>query len=210
MAVIIDKILNHTCRLGVWEIEESYEWLMSQLNLEDSEKETVEGFKNRMRKLEWLSVRVLMNKMTQSQQRIIYNGNRKPFLRDKSYNISISHSDHYTTVLLSPDHHVGVDIEKMKPKIGRIASKFLTNEELKNVKEDNETYHLYLHWCAKEALYKLFDKKDIFFKENIFIEPFKPTEEGFIYGRVKTSQLQTRVPLNYFRLGEYSLVWTYK
>ena len=212
MAVIVDKILNHTCRLGVWQIDESYQWLLSRLNLDESEKQTIESFKNHKRKLEWLSVRVLLNKMTRSDQRIIYNGNRKPFLRDKSFNISISHSEQYTTVLLSPDSRVGVDIEKMKSKIVKVANKFLTDEELSNVDEEQEIFHLYLYWCAKESLYKLFDKKNIYFKEDIFIEPFVPSDKGVMFGRVNTSshRTQERLQLNYFRLGDYSLVWTYK
>jgi 4'-phosphopantetheinyl transferase EntD len=208
---VIDKKVNKDCRLGVWEIEENYDYLLSQLNLTSEDLERVTQFKSHMRKLEWLSVRLLLKRLNNRDINIKYNGNRKPYLEDDSHNISISHSEHYTSVLLcKKNHSVGIDIEKMKPKIEYIAPKFLKPEELENIYENQKIYHLYVHWCAKEALYKLCDKKQISFKENITIEPFIPTDQGVIFGKVKNSEIDIRVKLNYFHLDNFSFVWGYK
>jgi len=48
-----------------------------------------------------------------------------------------------------------------------------------------------IYWCAKESLYKWYGKKNLSFKDNIFIEPFenKPTMiqgDIFIDGQLKT------------------------
>ena len=209
MGILIDKMINDDCKLGVWKITEDFHQLISFLNLDRDDRQTLEGFKNHKRKLEWMSVRVLLNKLTAKDNKIMYNGNRKPYLMDHSFNISISHSDQYATVLLCKDKHVGIDIEKMKPKIEHIAFKFLKTRELNQIDPRQKVYHLYLHWCAKEALYKLCDKKDISFRENLYIEPFIPKEEGSLTGRVNTPDIELRVKLYYFSLENYSVVWCY-
>lgn len=210
MPIVIDKQINHHCRLGVWKITEDYHQLRAVLELDHNDTQTLESFKNPKRKLEWMSVRVLLNHLTDKHNKILYNGNRKPYLSDHSYHISISHSDKYTTILLGKDKLVGVDIEKMQDKIEHIAFRFLKTNELKQIESKNKIYHLYLHWCAKEALYKLCDKKNLSFRKNIFIEPFEPKEKGFFIGNVETPEFQLRLRLYYCSIDNYSLVWSYK
>ena len=210
MAIVIDQQINHHCRLGVWKITEDHHQLRSVLNLDQGDRQTLSGFKNPKRKLEWMSVRVLLNHLTQKNTKILYNGNRKPYLADHSYHISISHSDKYTTILLGTNKLVGVDIEKMQPKIEHIAFKFLQPNELRQIDSDNKIYHLYLHWCAKEALYKLCDKKNLSFRHHICIEPFTPKEKGFLIGNIETPEFQLRLTLYYFSIDNYALVWCYK
>src|SRR6056297_1202703 len=168
MPMVIDKQINHHCRLGVWKITEHYNQLISKLSLDEPDRHTLEGFKNPKRKLEWMSVRVLLNRLTEKNNKILYNGNRKPYLSDHSYNISISHSDQYTAIMLGENKLVGVDIEKMQPKIEHIATKFLQERELEQIARDKRIYHLYLHWSAKEALYKICDTKKLSFRKNMY------------------------------------------
>ncbi|MGM0496324.1 MAG: 4'-phosphopantetheinyl transferase superfamily protein [Bacteroidota bacterium] len=211
MGLIIDQKVNSNCRLGIWEIQESYNELFSKLDLHQEDITILENFKSHRRKLEWMSVRVLLNTLTKKNNAIVYNGNRKPFLADNSYHISISHSYHYAALLISPQSNVGIDIEKIQPKITHIAEKFLTEAELQHIDPEKKTYHLYLHWCAKEALYKMFDKKDINFKKNLIIEPFIPEDEGSLTGKVRTQKIYEKIRLNYFHINNnYSIVWGYK
>jgi 4'-phosphopantetheinyl transferase EntD len=105
---------------------------------------------------------------------------------------------------------VGIDIEKMQPKIDHIAFKFLQEREMKKLDNLQRIYHLYLHWCAKEALYKICDRPNLSFRENMFIEPFQPKRQGIITGRVETSEIHLRLKLYYFSVENYSIVWCYK
>ena len=207
MGLIIDKTVNNHCRLGIWKIQESYNELFSKLDLHQEDAAILKSFKNHQRKLEWMSVRALLNTLTNKNNSIVYNGNRKPFLDDNSYHISISHSFHYASVLISTHCNVGIDIEKIQPKIMHIAEKFMNKKELQHIGSEKKIYHLYLHWCAKEALYKMFDKKDIYFKKNIIIEPFIPQDEGTIIGKVKTPEINENIRLHYFHINNYSIVW---
>ena len=92
MGLILNREMRTGCKMGLWEINESYDELRAGLQLESEEVKTLEGFRNHERKLEWLSVRNLINEIRGEHSRIIYNADRKPFLLDNSSNISISGS----------------------------------------------------------------------------------------------------------------------
>lgn len=210
MGLILREHFNEDVELGLWEITEDYETLRSQLILDEKDLATVESFKNHQRKLEWLSVRTLLKNMLGKDGKIVYGPERKPYLNNNSFNISISHSKNFTSILLSKKKRVGLDLEFMTSKILRIADKFLRPEELEHIIKDQELYHLYLHWCAKEALYKINDKVDINFVTNLSIEPFKPKDQGIITGTVNNSYMNEKFVLNYFTLKNYAVVWCYK
>ncbi|MFC2104511.1 4'-phosphopantetheinyl transferase family protein [Bacteroidota bacterium] len=210
MGLIYREHFNEDVEFGIWEITEDYDALRSDLILDEKDIETVESFKNHKRKLEWLSVRTLLKNMLGKDGKIVYGPERKPYLHNNSFNISISHSNNFTSILMSKKKRVGLDLEFMTSKILRIADKFLRPEELEHIIKDQELYHLYLHWCAKEALYKICDKVDINFVTNLSIEPFKPKEKGIITGTVNNSYMNEKFVLNYFTLKNYSIVWCYK
>ena len=210
MGIILKNNMEEECRLGIWEIRESYEELRSKLSLETEEVKTLEGFRNPSRQLEWLSVRTLVNEMTGSNTRIIYNEDRKPYLLDNSSHISISHSRDNTAILMSKFKRVGIDMEYMSHKISSIANRFINDNERVTGSPDQLRYHLYIHWCAKEALYKICDKKHINFRKNLTIDPFTPEEQGVIKGTVDNIYGVDCYDLNYKKMDKYILVWTCK
>lgn len=210
MGLIFNKVVDNDCFLGMWEIEETYEELLSRLQLTESEIATVEGFGNYQRKLEWLSVRVLINQMLNRSCRIVYNGTRKPFLECNTYNISISHSYKLTSVLLSKQYKVGIDLEFMSHQIHRVAHKFINEKEYITPEPALQRLHLYIHWCAKEALYKICDKQDINFKQNLTILPFNVEKEGTIIGYVDNKFGHDEFLLHYDTYDGYVIVWCKK
>src|SRR5665647_892196 len=155
MGCITKHYLNEFSILGVWKIEEDLAALLDLVELDNDEKKKYKGFSSNSRKLEFLSVRALLAELLGKDARIIYNKNNKPFLKDGSRFISISHSYKLTAILLSTNEKVGIDLEHMSTNIGRIAFKFINRREKITKEQENRRYHLYLHWCAKEALYRL-------------------------------------------------------
>jgi 4'-phosphopantetheinyl transferase len=210
MAIIINEHLECGCQLGIWKITEDLDTLMSKITLTREELETLERFTHTPRKIEWLSVRVLLKEMTDNELSIYYNGNRKPFIKGDSHYISISHSRDLTSIMLSKDRKVGIDLEYMSHRIASISHKFISENDVITSDEEQKKYHLYIHWCAKEALYKICDKQDINFKDNLTIEPFQPMEKGVIRGRVHNRSRNELFNLNYFSLGNYVLVYCCK
>lgn len=210
MGLIFKKELEDGSILGIWEITEDMDTLFNQVELSDNELDRFNSFRSHARKLEFLSVRTLLGKLLTPNCKIIYNNHRKPFLADKSWNISISHSRNLTSILLNKTKRVGIDLEYMSHRIGKIAHKFINENETIIKEKLTQKYHLYIHWCAKEALYKICDKKDINFKFNLFIKPFEVNNNGVIYGKVDTARIKEDFYLKYFRYDNYVIVYTSK
>jgi 4'-phosphopantetheinyl transferase len=210
MGCITKHYLNESTILGVWKIEEDLSTLFKSVVLDNGDKKKYRGFASTSRKLEFLSVRALLAELIGPEARIVYNRSNKPFLKDGSKFISITHSNKLTAILLSENERVGIDLEYMSGNIGAIAFKFLNKKEKVSKVPEKRKYHLYLHWCAKEALYKICDKEGINFKKNITIEPFDVKESGEIKGLVLTDKINESFDLFYTRYDNYSIVWTKK
>lgn len=210
MGLVLKESIKDECLMGIWEVSEDYDTLLSNLNLDNDELIKLNSFKSEGRKLEWLSVRNLINILLKRNARIIYNADNKPFLKGTTYNISISHSYKLTAIFLSKTKRVGIDLELMSHKISSLSDKFINNQEIITDDPALRRFHLYIHWCAKEALYKICDKQDINFKENLTIFPFLPNDEGMIKGRVLNSRGVEDFWMRYKKYKDYSIVWTCK
>lgn len=210
MGCITKHYLNDSTILGVWKIEEDIKTLMEMVNLDPDENKRYRVFASTSRKLEFLSVRALLAELLGEEAKIVYNKNNKPFLKDGSRFISISHSQKLTAIICSTNERVGIDLEYMGSNIGAIAFKFLNRREKITRDPEKRKYHLYLHWCAKESLYKICDKEGIRIRNNITIEPFVVEESGEFRGKVKTRNLDESFDLNYSRYDNYAIVWTKK
>jgi 4'-phosphopantetheinyl transferase EntD len=211
MGVFLKTEILPDCHLGVWEITEDFDSLYSMVNLVAVEKAKLDSFKNISRKVEWLSVRALVKNMLGKDTRILYNSENKPFVRGNTHNISITHSNSLTAVIIGKDKRVGIDLEFMSGKINKVANKFINDRE--NIVDDPELskFHLYLHWCAKETLYKICDKQDINFRDGITIAPFQPNEDhGHMKGNVINGNGEESFEMEYLQHDNYALVWCVK
>ena len=210
MGCITKHFLNESTILGVWKIEEDLKTLRDMVVLDGEDRKKFRVFASTSRKLEFLSVRALLAELLGNDARIIYNKNNKPFLKDGSRFISISHSHKLTAILLSTNEKVGIDLEYMSSNISAIAFKFINRREKITKESENRRYHLYLHWCAKEALYKICDKEGISIRNNITIDPFEVNDSGEIKGKVITDKINDSFDLFYTRYDNYAIVWTKK
>lgn len=209
MPVILNKI-EEKYHLGIWKVEEDFDTLFSQVKLNDRDCNTLNSFQSHSRKIEWLSVRTLLKQMLNNDTGIYYDQRRKPYLEGNSKHISISHSNEITSVLISDHHKVGIDLEYMSHRIDKISDRFMSDKEYINCSKELVRYHLYIHWCAKEALYKICDKEGLNFKTNLIISPFEPADEGVINGKVIRERQNEEFILNYFKLNNYIVVWCLK
>jgi len=210
MGCITKHYLNESTILGVWKIEEDIKTLLSMVELDGEDRKKYRIFKSTSRRLEFLSVRALLAELLGKDARIVYNKNNKPFLKDGSRFISITHSHKLTAIICSSDEKVGIDLEFMSANISSIAFKFMNRREKVTKNSETRKYHLYIHWCAKESLYKICDKEGISFRNNITILPFDVMESGEIIGRVHTKKINESFDLYYSRYDNYAIVWTKK
>lgn len=211
MPLILREKFEDDCEFGIWEIQENLEDILSQVHLYPGERERFDSFMSTARKVEFLSVRILLKELAGDQVGpIVYSDKRKPYLHQSDYRISISHSRNLTGMLLSKKKKIGLDLEFMSHKIGDIENRFINEDEVIIREPGRRKYHLYIHWCAKEALYKICDKQDINFKKNLTIEPFEPEDFGIIYGWVDNKYWHDKFLLNYFTINNYVVVYCCK
>lgn len=210
MGCITKHYLNKDTVLGVWKIEEDLPALLNLVELNTEDRKRYDVFRSTSRKIEFLSVRALLAELLGNEAKIVYNKNNKPFIKDGSYFISISHSHKLTAIIISKDERVGIDLEYMQTNINAIAFKFINKKEKITRNRNLRTYHLYIHWCAKESIYKICDKEGINIVKDITIEPFTVSESGEISGSVKTERINDQFTLYYSRYDNYAIVWTKK
>ena len=201
--VFTNKVSDHA-QLGLWQIEESVEDLLAQLNLSASDQQMLDSKKNNLRKREWLSARNLLKAMLPENTGIRYDTNGKPFLNENSNHISISHSGDYACVYLSQINPVGVDIQKLKPDISKGVDFFLNETELAGFDmEDNILLHIL--WSAKETVFKLYGNADLDVKKDICLLPFQRNLSGTIEVNILHNEQREHMVLNYDLLDNYVL-----
>lgn len=210
MGAIINKFVEDDVHFGLWEITENYDQLIHMVDLDKADRDRLNSFRYHGRKLEWLSVRALLCELNGKGSKIVYNKMRKPFLNDKSRHISVSHSKKITGLLLSQHKKLGIDLEYMSHKISRLAHKFINNHEYITTDCALQQMHLYIHWCAKEALYKVCDKQDINFKQNLTLLPFEPMDYGSITGYVDNKFGHEEFEIQFFTKQNYIIAYTCK
>ncbi len=207
MALAYYKHLDSTSAFGVWKIEESADELYAQLQLNDGEKAHLETLNNGKRNLHWLSTRVLLRKMLNTDKYIDcqVDEHGKPYLVNFPHHISLSHSFDYAAVIISEDKPVGIDIELVKTKIEKVANKFLIDDELAFIDAEQKIEHLYVCWCAKEAIYKLQGKRNVSFKDNIRLNSFPYSADGHFNAVLEVGSELTSYDVHYESFKDYMI-----
>lgn len=203
----VEKIVHDTNRCwGMWLIQESEEALQKELgNL----YQVPDSFTNQNKRLEWLAGRSLIRTLLQSLNLSFHGISKdqygKPFLKNLSQHISLSHSYPYVAAIIDHDKVVGIDLEQPKSKLLKIAPRILAAQEFQDAGQDILKHCVY--WCAKEALIKIYGKKDLTLAENLQISPFKLQKEGNITGRIIVKDSETAIPLRYQVFESFVIVF---
>lgn len=204
MPVVFNKNIDDETILAVWKIEETEEQLLSALQLKQHELDIISSLNNGKRLLHWLSTRVLLRTMLNTDEYIDcrMDEHGKPYLPDLDYHISLSHSYDYAAVIIGKTKKVGVDIELIKHKIKSIRHKFLSDIELAQKQIGDNINGLYVCWCAKEAIYKWNGRRGLEFKQDMHIQPFKLKAEGSLNALVDLPEGTANLCVHYFKMGE--------
>lgn len=207
MALAYHKQLGDDTEFAIWKIEETADELLAGLQLKEHEQAVLDDLNNGKRSLHWLSTRVLLRQLINTDEYIDckVDENGKPYLANFPYHISFSHSFDYAAVILSKSKPVGIDIEIVKDKIARVADKFLTKQETAFLDTQHTIAHLYICWCAKEAIYKLQGKRNVSFKDNIRLSAFAYQEHGSFPARLNAEQTCKMFEVHYERFENYMI-----
>jgi phosphopantetheinyl transferase len=193
--------------LGIWKIEESREELLQFLpsTLRAEALEYIAKIRAEQRAVEWIATQILLYTLLGEEKTILKKENGQPYLSDNSYQISISHTKKYATVLLHPTLPVGIDIEMISERIKKIAYKFISDDEY--IDPTQEVVHQLLHWATKESLFKLLGETEVDFKQHLHIEPFTPSSKGTILAKEMKSNDKKSFAIHYEVGNDYVTTW---
>ena len=209
MPLYIHKNIQPEGELGLWKIAESEIFFWQKMQFTEEEEEQISQIKGGGRRLEWLSVRYLLHIMSGREKRgtVLKDEMGKPYLENSKYQISISHSNGIAAAIASPNL-VGIDIQKIVSKIGRIAHKYMRDVEMDSLHPITRIPHLHVYWGAKEALYKAYGRKKLDFKDHILIEPFDlDFSDGKCKGKVLKGDYEKDFDVFYELYENYVLVY---
>ena len=208
MGLFLQDKTNDT-QWAVWKVEESLEALLALLP--DARRVCCEQellqFASERRKIEWLSVRVLLYFMLKEDKQIGYSSEGKPFLTDDSFFISISHTIGYVAVILNPKTPVGIDIEQYGKRVHKVFDRFIRPDEQVEAYQGDTTWGGLLHWSAKETVFKCMKNADADLRK-LCLSHFIPQKEGTFQVREYATEGQSLFSVGYRICEDFVLTWT--
>ena len=200
--------VDKNTKVLIWKIEESFNDLNADIFLTDKSQIRLDSMKSELHQRGFLSVRHLLKEAGYSDTDLIYDEHGKPHLKDGKH-ISITHSFTFSGIIISEDTPAGIDIEKQREKILKIAPKFTPFEEYKTIANvDALISKLTIVWGAKESLYKIYGKKKLLFLHHIYIEDFKFADEKTT-GEIRYDGVINSYNIHFIEFEGFTCVYAY-
>ena len=212
MPFVAKRDLGEFGTLGIWELREEIDYFWENINSKLLDIDEYKSIKNPLRQREWLSVRLLIQQLEEPVSTSIIKKDKfgKPVTNEPNCHLSFSHNKEYAVVLVGKKE-IGVDIEKDSERIFKIAKRFLSEKENNDLGVSAMSEELTRYWCAKEAIYKCFGKKDLNFRKHIEIEAFQSHEDKIIStGKLKRPDLSFNYSLEALEIKDNIIVCALK
>jgi len=203
---LFKEVRDDNAIMGIWKMEENLTELESMYEVKEAEMPVYYAFRNDRRRKEWLTVRILLRTLLGREVEICYHPSGKPYLKDESFFISITHTIGFVGVRLA-HHPVALDMEYYSKRVLHLIPRFVSVEELQYINPDYDVEIALVMWSAKETLFKLFDISDVAFDEHLFVSDLKYGDKGVFKGRVEKDGFYAEVKLKFEIIGELILVY---
>ncbi len=202
MPLIYSEKYPDSASAAVWEITESAEELLKELN----PSIIIPGFRNENRKKEWLAARNLIKLLSGKLYEVCYDSFGKPYLNNSSAHISLSHTKQYVASILDNDFPCGIDLEIITPRIEKVAHRFLCENEKAFLQSESTLEMLYVIWGAKECAYKIYGKGGIEFSTMIEVFQFRYSDSGQTEVLLRTESKAYKYSVFWKQLGNLMLI----
>ena len=191
---------------GVWKMDETLDELLNMLPQQETYLEGLQRFSAEHRRLEWLSVRVLLFTLLGEEKEIAYYPSGKPYLADKSASISISHTRGYVSVIIGEaGKEVGIDIEQYGERVRRVSHKFMRDDEIPETFQGTDIWSLLLYWSAKETMFKCMNASEVDFREHLRIFPFTVDRQGIFSAEEYRTAEKMHYSIHYYIYPDFVL-----
>lgn len=125
------------------------------------------SIKNQQKRKEFSTTRKL-KQLLFGENSIQYNESGSPYIINHNNHLGISHAQK-TVCIAQSSKRIGIDLELISDKAKRVAKKFC-NEDEKKIFDINSSFDMSLLWSFKESLYKISDRKELIFLEDLTVE----------------------------------------
>ena len=205
--------VSPTTTVYIWKISEDIETLSKRfyhkqdttLNLTENSINRLASMKSELHQRGFLSIRHLLAEASYTDFDLYYDEQGKPHLKDNKF-ISITHSYHFSAIIVS-DQPVGIDIEKQRDKIIRIAQKFTTIEDYYTLSTSEARIRkLTIVWGAKESLYKLYAQEGLSFLKHIDVADFN-FDSGKTTAQIHYNGNSSKYQLHFLEIEGFTLVY---
>lgn len=208
MALYKTLTVNATTKVLIWKIEEAIDELKSGIDLTENSLSRLNSMKSEIHQKGFLSIRHLLKEVNLRDKDLQYDEFGKPHLTNGRF-ISITHSFGFTAIIFSFESVVGIDIEKQRDKILRIAHKFTPIEEYRTIANtDALISKLTIVWGAKESLYKIYGKKKLLFLHHIYIDDFS-FADGKTSGEIRFDGEESSYEIQFLEFEGFTCVFAY-
>jgi 4'-phosphopantetheinyl transferase len=171
-------VIEKNIILYFWKITETTNFLIGEAQLNENSKLRVEKIKFESHKKGFLATKLLLQSIGYTDFDLFYDARGKPYLKDENH-ISISHSHDFSAIAIS-DKKIGLDIEKLKEKTLKNASRFMTTSHLEHLNDADKIKKATIIWGIKEAIFKIKNNLGISFSDAISESPFSITDKKTI------------------------------
>ena len=195
MPLFYQQNINATSKMAIWSITEALDFFEQKVS---SNVQITHPIK----KVQHLAARLLLQDLIPDldPKLIKYAANGKPFLENSHYHFSVSHCNGYAACIVSSKDPVGIDIELIQDKVGKVAHKFIHKSEWDTIKllnEEDQLKQMTFFWAAKEAMYKMNEKLGIDFSEQLRIEEVASASKGILNASILSDALALEVQIHY-------------
>lgn len=207
MPVFINKIIDNQIHVLIWQVKETYHEALVLAKLSELGKQELESIANEQKRIEFLISRIAIKELA-SRLNIDFSGidkdeHGKPFLINSHWEISITHTVDFIGVVFREKLPLGMDIEKPQTKMLKVLPRLMVDSEIELMGDSLE--YATIFWSAKEALYKLYGKRKVDFKENLLV--WRENEEW--KGKIKMPEYEAEHSIYIEMLEQYLMVIAY-
>lgn len=208
MPLFYQQTIDRHTKIGVWKIEETESFFRETVPLQNE-------ITHPRKRLQHLAGRHLLRYLFPDfpYELIRIAATLKPFLENESYHFSISHCGDYAAAIVSRDKRVGLDIEIVSDKIGRVKDKFVNHIESGIIehfdKHLNDLMKYTLLWSCKEAMFKWYGEGQVDFRGHMQLQAIYHDEvrksifTDFLFSREKARLLK----LQTIFLDKFAMSW---
>ncbi len=164
---------------AVWSVNETIDDLVLLCKHRGIDTDPLRGTKATARRSEQLVERLLLHKVFGRPMELLHTPDGAPVVAHSSRYVSISHTPGLVVLAHCHNHPVGIDVERLGPRVLRVRERFLNKRELAFIDADDIVGNL-IAWTAKEAIFKVAGQPEATMTQ-MTLDPFKSQNAGVVH-----------------------------